>query len=126
MKTTEEMEHECNRMPVTLGYLKMRDHAKAMEAEVTRLKRWIADNPEAQSELVKDIADERDAAKAKLSERKTVHQWLNSKGTPQEENGKPLCLLRRLAIALDIHGESLNESNASDVPCADARPLDRD
>ena len=44
-----------------------------------------------------------DAANAKLSERKTVHQWLNAKGTPREENGKPLCLLRRLAIALEIH-----------------------
>lgn len=41
--------------------------------------------------------------KAKLSERKTVHQWLNTKGTPTHENGKPLCLLRRLAIALNIH-----------------------
>lgn len=42
---------------------------------------------------------------AKLSERKTVHQWLNTKGTPSEEDGKPLCLLRRLAIALGIHDE---------------------
>lgn len=73
MKTTDEMEHECNRMPITLGYLKMRDHAKAMEA--------------------------------KLSERKTVHEWLNAKGTPREDNSQPLCLLRRLAIALGVHDE---------------------
>jgi hypothetical protein len=29
----------------------------------------------------------------------------NAKGTPREENGKPRCLLRRLAIALGIHDE---------------------
>ena len=41
-------------------------------------------------------------ANAKLEERKTVHEWLNSKGTPKIELGKPICLLRRLAIALEI------------------------
>ncbi len=41
--------------------------------------------------------------KAKLSERKTVHEWLNLKGVPREEMGKPICLLRRLAIALKIN-----------------------
>ncbi len=43
----------------------------------------------------------------KLSERKTVHEWLNSRGTPSvEATGKPMCLLRRLAVALDVapHG----------------------
>ena len=49
------------------------------------------------------LKNQLDAANAKLSERKTVHEWLNAKGTPREENGKPLCLLRRLAIALGIH-----------------------
>jgi hypothetical protein len=43
------------------------------------------------------------ASQAKLSERKTVHEWLNEKGVPREEFGKPICLLRRLAIALEIH-----------------------
>lgn len=38
---------------------------------------------------------------AKLSERKTVHEWLNSIGVPREERGKPLCLLRRLRITCD-------------------------
>ncbi len=112
MKSTAEVEHHCNRIPLIQAYLQMRDHAKALEAEVARLNRWIADNPEAQSELVKDLAEERDAANAKLSERKTVHEWLNAKGTPMEENGRLLCLLRRLAIALDVHGEPLNESNS--------------
>lgn len=51
------------------------------------------------------LKNQLDAANAKLSERKTVHEWLNAKGTPREENGKPLCLLRRLAIALGIHDE---------------------
>lgn len=40
---------------------------------------------------------------AQLSERKTVHEWLNLKGIPQEEFGKPICLLRRLSIALEIN-----------------------
>lgn len=38
---------------------------------------------------------------AKLSERKTVHQWLNKLAIPVKENGKDICLLRRLRIALD-------------------------
>lgn len=42
-------------------------------------------------------------AKAKLSERKTAHEWLTAKGVPAEENGQSICLLRRLAIALHIH-----------------------
>lgn len=41
------------------------------------------------------------AARAKLSERKTVHEWLNAAGIPTHEHNKPLCLLRRLRIALD-------------------------
>ena len=39
---------------------------------------------------------------AKLSERKTVHEWLNDAGIPAEEYGKPICLLRRLRIAIDM------------------------
>jgi hypothetical protein len=38
---------------------------------------------------------------AKLSERKTVHQWLTALGVPSEEMGKPISLLRRLRITLD-------------------------
>lgn len=39
----------------------------------------------------------------RLSERKTVHEWLNSQGIPDAEGtGKPMCLLRRLAVALGI------------------------
>ena len=41
--------------------------------------------------------------RAKISERKTVHEWLNIKGIPQvEATGKRMCLLRRLAVALEI------------------------
>lgn len=44
-----------------------------------------------------------DATRAKLSERKTVHQWLNQIGVPDREiTGKRMCLLRRLAVALGI------------------------
>lgn len=39
---------------------------------------------------------------AKLSERKTVHEWLNDAGIPSDEYGKPICLLRRLRIAIDM------------------------
>jgi hypothetical protein len=40
---------------------------------------------------------------AKLDERKTVHEWLNQIGIPDtEESGLPMCLLRRLAVALGI------------------------
>lgn len=38
---------------------------------------------------------------AKLSERKTVHEWLNRVNIPKEENGEPICLLRRMSIACD-------------------------
>ena len=58
------------------------------------------------AEMIADSLNNRDiylAGSAKLSERKTVHEWLNSKGVPSEENGRPICLLRRLAIALEIH-----------------------
>lgn len=44
------------------------------------------------------------AMEAKLSERKTVHEWLNAKGVPKEESGQPICLLRRLSIALGVNG----------------------
>ncbi len=40
---------------------------------------------------------------AQLSERKTVHEWLDLKGIPREEFGKQICLLRRLSIALEIN-----------------------
>jgi len=39
---------------------------------------------------------------AQLSERKTVHKWLNEAGIPHTEEGQSLCLLRRLRIAVDI------------------------
>lgn len=55
-------------------------------------------------------ADER----RKLSERKTVHQWLNYRGAPSmEATGKPMCLLRRLAVALDVaphHAPTIKQS----------------
>ena len=41
----------------------------------------------------------------KLSERKTVHQWLNGLGIPKEEFEKPICLLRRLRILCDKYME---------------------
>lgn len=47
------------------------------------------------------FAADRLRSEAKLSERKTVHEWLNDVGIPREEFGKPICLLRRLRIAVD-------------------------
>lgn len=78
-----------NRLSVETGY------ARSYIAE----KRWRLKKGNAESPYEKLPA----WAEAKLSERKTVHQWLDQKGIPQEENGKPVCLLRRLAIALKIH-----------------------
>ena len=43
----------------------------------------------------------KEGIKAKLSERKTVHQWLNDLKIPKTESGRKLCLLRRLRITLD-------------------------
>lgn len=40
---------------------------------------------------------------AKISERKTVHEWLNQLGIEREENGRQLCLLRRLSILCDAY-----------------------
>lgn len=46
---------------------------------------------------------ELEAAKVKLGERKTVHQWLNGLKIPtREATGKPMCLLRRLSVALKV------------------------
>lgn len=51
---------------------------------------------------------------AKLSERKTVHEWLNETGIPtEEETGKPMCLLRRLAVALGRAPHSPNEKSSN-------------
>lgn len=83
MNKTELLISECLRMPLALGYLKLQEHARAVES--------------------------------RLSERKTVHEWLNAKGTPREENGRPLCLLRRLAIALGIHDEMKQRPDSSGV-----------
>lgn len=48
------------------------------------------------------------AKEAKLSERKTVHEWLNQIGAAdKEENGNPMCLLRRLAVQLGIQPYSV-------------------
>ena len=56
-----------------------------LEAEIGRLQRQL------------------NSARAKLSERKTVHEWLNQIGAAdKEENGKPMCLLRRLAVQFGI------------------------
>lgn len=52
---------------------------------------------------VQSFIPEIESLSAKLDERKTVHQWLNQIGVPDKEGtGKPMCLLRRLAVALKI------------------------
>lgn len=56
----------------------------------------LRDAIQAMSSLVED-------ADRKISERKTVHTWLNAIGTPDTETtGKPMCLLRRLAVQLGV------------------------
>lgn len=55
------------------------------------------------AEIYRRTRSELKKSNAKLSERKTVHGWLNDKAVVKEEAGKPLCLLRRLAIALGVH-----------------------
>ncbi len=57
---------------------------------------------------VRGILNEAEKNKAKLSERKTVHEWLNQIGAEDTEaNGKPMCLLRRLAVQLGIQPYSI-------------------
>lgn len=79
-----------NRLAVELGY------SRTYVAE----KRWRLQKPSALATKENKLPE---WAVAKLSERKTVHEWLNAKGVPTQENRKPLCLLRRLAIALQVH-----------------------
>ena len=56
---------------------------------------------------VQSFATQIEGFAAKLDERKTVHEWLNLKGVPSKElTGKPMCLLRRLAVALEIQPHS--------------------
>ena len=75
----------------TFNILTIEKLAKAMGCKVSDLVLMAEGNEHAAS------------TSNKISERKTVHEWLNAQGTPREENGKPLCLLRRLSIALNIH-----------------------
>lgn len=52
---------------------------------------------------------------AQLSERKTIHEWLNSAAIPATENGKPICLLRRLRITVDLFTALSNASREMDL-----------
>jgi hypothetical protein len=58
---------------------------------------------------------ETDKVSAKLSERKTVHEWLNALHIPTEENGKALCLLRRLRITCDLFADLRAQPSPDDV-----------
>jgi hypothetical protein len=55
------------------------------------------------------------AQEAKLSERMTVHEWLNALDIPREEAGKQLCLLRRLRITCDLFQQIKDQPSADDV-----------
>lgn len=61
------------------------------------------------------VRKERERDSAKLSERKTVHEWLNALNIPSEEDGKSLCLLRRLRITCDLFAELKSQPSADDV-----------
>jgi hypothetical protein len=52
---------------------------------------------------------------AQLSERKTVHEWLNALGIPQTEFDKPICLLRRLSITVESFSELVRASREMDL-----------
>lgn len=61
-------------------------------------RKITVEEQEANANAVADIP----AMLAKLSERKTVHEWLNKLAIPvKDEQGNELCLLRRIRIALD-------------------------
>jgi hypothetical protein len=53
------------------------------------------------AQVLNSLKLQRDRALAKCAERKTVHEWLNDLGIARQESGKPLCLLRRLAITTE-------------------------
>lgn len=98
---------------------KERDAAKA-EDELAKVR---ADLAKAKEDLgvARDIlalrVEQLATASAKLSERKTVHEWLNSKGVPcKESTGKPMCLLRRLAVALGIQAHGIPAVKESLIP----------
>lgn len=79
---------------------------RSMKAKGTRGKRRL---PKVDSEEWRGM-------QAKLSERKTVHQWLNAAGIPGDEMGKPICLLRRLRITMDRFRELQQLQNTQQFP----------
>ena len=69
--------------------------------------RKLMDMPEEKRPFeVQPILDEVAKRHARMSERKSVHQWLTAQNIPEEENGKRICLLRRLRITLDRLSET--------------------
>jgi hypothetical protein len=73
------------------------DFARQLERELAEYQRTEPLKIAERNKLREELA----AAKAKLSERKTVHEWLNALDIPTVEEGKPICLLRRLRITCD-------------------------
>lgn len=65
----------------------------------------LDDQPSTAAQLTLDLK----RAISALSERKTVHEWLNILGIPtKEETGKQMCLLRRLSVALKVAASSVH------------------
>lgn len=70
---------------------------------VAQVIRWRAEaKPKVKQYSKREYVSRIIQSEAKLAERKTVHKWLNMADVPQTEFGKPICLLRRLAIHLGI------------------------
>ena len=72
-----------------------------------RSKVWVNEEPNSWRPVythpTMNTAEREAEIHAKLSERKTVHLWLNDLNIPTHEaTGKPMCLLRRLAVALKV------------------------
>ena len=76
---------------------------------------WHEIDPGLQENIIESICNSNEFLEvgAKLSERKTVHEWLNDL-VPKEEFGKPICLLRRLRILCDEYraAKTLDEIDA--------------
>ena len=81
-----------------------KDAQESCMAALTLVARLRAAVGDPEGKLMQDeLIDHCQRLLAKAQERKAVHQWLNDIGTPtREATGKPMCLLRRLAVQLGV------------------------
>ena len=77
MKTTEEIERDCSRLPLELGYLKMRDHAKELELELEQSRQDRIAGAECSKRLAAKLA----ACSPNLS---AALEWAASDGSDKD------------------------------------------